>query len=339
MVEHGNPRDDTRAFRRALGQFATGVTIVTARSGEQLAGLTVNSFSSVSLDPPLVLCSVAKSSRSLQVFESATHLAVNVLASNQVALASAFAGSADDKFEGVSWSPGAGGAPLIAGVAADFQCRIASRIPGGDHVIYLCEVERFARHGRSLLLYANGRFGVPVDYPGTPGQPAPARTLAGRSDTLLSLLWSAFSEMSEQFQGDRQAEGMTSNQGRVLSCIERCPGATPEFIARNTFVGLGATEDALNALVAGGLVARLPERRHEVTPAGVERVEALRRRAAALEARQLESVTPEELKVARKVLAVLATPRPGMPAPPGQAAQPAGTPLPQASGSVAQGKA
>jgi 4-hydroxyphenylacetate 3-hydroxylase, reductase component len=302
-TEEGDPRTDTRAFRRALGQFATGVAVVTTRVGEQLAGMTINSFASVSLDPPLVLCSIAKSSRSLALFQQAEHIAINVLASHQVALASTFASAAGERFAGVAWRAGLGGAPRIDEVAADFQCRIASRLDGGDHVILLCEVEHFARYGKPLLLYANGRFGVPVDYPAASQQAAPRSPLA--SDSLLNLLWTAFSRMSEQFQADREAEGMTSNQGRVLSCIERSPGASRESIARQTFVGITATDDAVNALLAAGLVAQAADRSLEVTSAGLDRVQSLRRRAAAHEARQLQAFAPEALDAVRSVLATL----------------------------------
>src|SRR6187401_3574516 len=92
-VEAGSPQDDLRGFRRALGHFATGVTIITAQWDGHLAGMTANSFSSVSLDPPLVLWSIAKAAQSLPVFGKADSFAVNVLAADQLDLASRFARS------------------------------------------------------------------------------------------------------------------------------------------------------------------------------------------------------------------------------------------------------
>src|SRR3990167_430360 len=113
------PSFSTREFRTALGMFATGVTVVTARGAEgQLVGLTANSFNSVSMDPPLVLWSLALASASLPVFATGAHYAINVLASDQVALAEQFAARGIDRWAGVEHQPGISGAPLLAGAAA-----------------------------------------------------------------------------------------------------------------------------------------------------------------------------------------------------------------------------
>src|SRR6476660_5707799 len=122
LAEEGDPRDDQRGFRRALGQFATGVGVMTARSGDRLAGVTANSFSSVSLDPPLVLWSLELRALSLPVFREASHFAVNVLAADQVPLSTRFARSSADKFASAEWRPGRSGVPLLTGVAAQFEC-------------------------------------------------------------------------------------------------------------------------------------------------------------------------------------------------------------------------
>src|SRR6201993_3576558 len=106
---------DPRDFRSALGSFATGVTIITAAGADKRpCGLTCNSFASVSLNPPLVLWSLVLYSSSMSIFQNASHFAVNVLGASQQALANRFAKSADDKFFGVEWEPGPGGAPLLA---------------------------------------------------------------------------------------------------------------------------------------------------------------------------------------------------------------------------------
>ena len=114
---------DARAFRRGLGNFATGVTIVTARGpgGEQV-GVTANSFNSVSLDPPLVLWSIDKRSSSHAVFEAASHFAVNILAADQIELSNHFARPQAEKFTGVACESGVGSAPLLPDCAARFQC-------------------------------------------------------------------------------------------------------------------------------------------------------------------------------------------------------------------------
>lgn len=147
-------------FRSALGMFATGVTIVTTRAADgSPIGLTANSFNSVSLDPPLVLWSLSRAAASMAAFRDGTHYAINVLAADQKALAERFAARGTDRWSGVESLPGAGGAPLIAGAAATFECFNRSRYEEGDHVIFVGEVERCTwREGASPLLFHGGRF-------------------------------------------------------------------------------------------------------------------------------------------------------------------------------------
>lgn len=151
---------DPRDFRNALGSYATGVTVITAATpdGKQ-AGLTCNSFASVSLNPPLVLWSLVIYSPSMSIFQNASHFAVNVLGASQQELAMQFATRAEDKFAGVSWEPGLGDAPVLADAVATFQCRSADRYYGGDHVIFLGAVEAYAYNRAEPLLFARGNFG------------------------------------------------------------------------------------------------------------------------------------------------------------------------------------
>ncbi len=147
-------------FRAALGMFATGVTIVTARGpvGEPV-GLTANSFNSVSLSPPLVLWSLARSAGSMPAFERGSHYAINILAAEQHALAQRFASKAVDRFEGLAFREGAGGAPIIEGAAAVFECFNRSRYEEGDHVIFVGEVEHCERReGVQPLIFHGGRY-------------------------------------------------------------------------------------------------------------------------------------------------------------------------------------
>jgi flavin reductase (DIM6/NTAB) family NADH-FMN oxidoreductase RutF len=151
---------DPRDFRNALGTYATGVTIITAADNAgKPYGLTCNSFTSVSLNPPLVLWSLVIYSQSMSAFQNASHFAVNVLGASQRALASRFAKSSGDKFEGVQWTPGLGGAPLLPGSVANFQCRTVDRYYGGDHVIFLGAVETYRYDRSEALLFARGGYG------------------------------------------------------------------------------------------------------------------------------------------------------------------------------------
>ena len=155
------PEFSEREFRQALGMFATGVTVITARTPEGvLVGLTANSFNSVSLAPPLVLWSLSRAAASLPQLTAGSHYAVNILAADQKLLAERFASkSVLDRFSGVAFTEGSGGAPLIAGAAASFECFNRSRYEEGDHVIFVGEVERCThRAGASPLLYHGGKF-------------------------------------------------------------------------------------------------------------------------------------------------------------------------------------
>ncbi len=140
--------------------FATGVTIVTARAANgELVGLTANSFNSVSLEPPLVLWSLAKAAGSMPALSTGSHYAINILAADQKELAERFSVKREGRWTGVAWSEGVSGSPLLTGAAATFECFNRSRYEEGDHVIFVGEVERCAhRAGAAPLLFHGGRF-------------------------------------------------------------------------------------------------------------------------------------------------------------------------------------
>lgn len=154
------PDFSVHEFRASLGMFATGVTIVTARTDAgDLVGLTANSFNSVSLSPPLVLWSLGRAAGSLAVFSNGGHYAINVLAADQQALAERFATRGADRWTGVGYTTGPSGAPVLDGSAASFECFNRSQYAEGDHVIFVGEVERCShRANASPLLFHGGRF-------------------------------------------------------------------------------------------------------------------------------------------------------------------------------------
>lgn len=156
---------DPRQFRNALGAFATGVTVVTTRDGECDIGLTANSFNSVSLDPPMVLWSLAKNANSLKAFTDNDHFAVHVLSDRQEALSNRFAKRGTDKFADLALERGHGGVPLLADCSARFECRTAYRYEGGDHVIFVGEVLTFEHFARPPLVYQSGSYALAVKKP------------------------------------------------------------------------------------------------------------------------------------------------------------------------------
>ena len=151
------------ALRAALSRFATGVTIITCRDAAgQRVGLTANSFAALSLVPPLVLWSLRRASPSLPAFEAASHFAVNVLAETQVELSRRFAlaqaGDAAARFAEGAWAEGLGGAPVLAGCAAVFECERVAAHDGGDHRLFIGRVLRLADIALAPLVFQGGHY-------------------------------------------------------------------------------------------------------------------------------------------------------------------------------------
>jgi 3-hydroxy-9,10-secoandrosta-1,3,5(10)-triene-9,17-dione monooxygenase reductase component len=150
---------DKQAFRRTLGMFATGITVMTTRAADgSPVGLTVNSFNAVSLDPPLIVWSLSRHLAQREAFEHCQHYAVNILAANQVHLSRLFAGKKPGHFDGLVWEEGIDGIPLLPDCCAHFEVRNGVRHEGGDHLVFLSEVLRFARFEREPLLYFSGAY-------------------------------------------------------------------------------------------------------------------------------------------------------------------------------------
>jgi flavin reductase (DIM6/NTAB) family NADH-FMN oxidoreductase RutF len=155
----GDEPFDPRDFRNALGTFATGVSVVTTACPDgSPVGFTCNSFSSVSLSPPLVLWSLSLRSPNLSNFLQAPLFAVNILAADQLQVAKRFAQPLPDKFDGVPCTAGAGGIPLIEGAAAHLVCRNETRYYSGDHVIFIGHVLHYAWCDCPPLIFWRGRY-------------------------------------------------------------------------------------------------------------------------------------------------------------------------------------
>ncbi len=306
LLDEGDPSIDSRAFRRCLGQFATGLTVVTTRSGPTHCGLTVNSFTSLSLDPPLVLFCIDRRSTSLPTFLESTHFAINILGSRQVHLSRHFSNPNVVKFQDIPWRYGRTGAPVLSDVVAYFECRRVAWHDGGDHVIVVGHVEHFARFEGDALLFFQGRYGVPEDHPEAgPRAVAPVDKPAERESSLLMLLFRAYHSVSGSFQEHREEEGITLAQNRILAELYENPNLPMDVLVRATYLARRDGEDAVAELAESFLVQRGPDGRLSLTAAGRARRETILERVAKFESDRTSGLSEAKIACGRQFLKAL----------------------------------
>lgn len=272
---------DSRAFRRALGNFATGVTVVTAADAQgNLVGVTANSFNSVSLDPPLILWSLDKRSSSLAVFEAASHFAVNILAADQIDLSNNFAKPKEDRFAGICYQAGEGGAPVLADCSACFQCETHQILDGGDHWIMLGKVVAFDDCGRSPLLYHQGAYSMVLPHTRMTrreeGQP-PSSHFQGRlSHNLYYLMTQALRAYQGSYQPRQLSSGLRTSEARMLMVLENDAGLNLADLQREVAMPAREIDEAVANLKRKGLVCDSEAAGHvRLTIAGIDQTEGL----------------------------------------------------------------
>ncbi|MDP6173192.1 MAG: flavin reductase [Rhodospirillales bacterium] len=309
-----DPAFEARRLRDCLGQFATGVTVVTVKAADgSLVGLTANSFSSVSLDPPLVLWSLQKEAASLPVFKDASYYAINVLGADQMDISNHFARPAEDKFEGVDYSLGASGAPLIDGCVAWFECRNEITHEGGDHLIFVGHVERFDHAERPALLFVAGRYGVPARHPQVEVKAPPIPQAKGEKervmgDRLVSLLTRAGENVVGPFHGELEAIGISPATTRTLARIAGEDGKDIDQVARSIFAEPGEALANARQMELDGLVELREEGGQQniyLTGLGGEKIDELMGRADRYEAEITAGYGDDEVDVLKSVLRTL----------------------------------
>lgn len=218
-----------RAFRTALGAFPTGVTIVTTHTeaGEDV-GLTVNSFNSVSLDPPLVLWSLSANSSSRAAFTNADYFAIHILSAQQQELAARFARKDIDRFAGLEIARGQGQTPLIDGCSARFVCRRAHQYEGGDHIIIVGEVVALERFDRPPLAFHSGKYALALPKGAPPPAPimADARSEHVDPNAVNMLIGLAHTYIAQRLAPHLAARNMSEPDYWVLSIIGAKEGRT-----------------------------------------------------------------------------------------------------------------
>ena len=270
---------DPRAFRRALGNFATGVTVVTAATASgRKVGVTANSFNSVSLDPPLVLWSIDKRSNSHEVFEQASHFAVNVLAADQIHLSNNFARPRDDRFAEIEFEPGEGGSPVFADCSARFHCEKYQQVDGGDHWIMIGKVVAFDDFGRAPLLYHQGAYSMVLPHTRMTrreeGQ-LPSSHFQGRlSHNLYYLMTQALRAYQASYQPRQLSTGLRTSEARMLMVLESDAGLDLADLQREVAMPIREIEEAVANLRRKGLVSD-DGGRVRLTAKGIDETEGL----------------------------------------------------------------
>ena len=250
---------DPREFRQVLGTFTTGVTIITARGEDGTpAGVTANSFNSVSMDPPLVLWSLAKKSNSLAIFSSATHWAVHILAHDQDSLSGHFARSISghEKFTDVAFESGLGNAPLLSGCTARLQCRTTNIYDGGDHIILVGEVLTFDKSDTPPLVFQRGSYAIATStkQPAVIPSGEDPRNF-GENSSILYLLSTAYLHFSAKISDTAVKLDLNTIEHLILGALGNRDGRTyHELISLARYAGTNIGPESINDLVGRGYI-------------------------------------------------------------------------------------
>ena len=310
---------DPKDFRRALGMFGTGVTIVTTRAenGEPV-GITANSFNSVSLEPPMVLWSLAKNARSLPVFQSADTWNVHILSNEQEALSNRFARAGEDKFSGLPLDSEETHAPLLQDCSARFKCKTAFQYDGGDHIIFVGEVTAYDANPHAPLLYVTGGYALASRKADAVASEPAADTNTAYSENLIGyLMGRAHFQFLSGLRKPMAAYGMTDADFYVLSLLSiQQPQSPAEIASHMAYTGTDIGAVALQSLIRKGWVEESPERAQslQLTTQGNAAILHVLAAAKAVETDLIESLGEMEAATMRNLLkkAIAAT-DPGLP--------------------------
>ncbi|AQV98292.1 peptidase [Cupriavidus necator] len=319
---------DPKDFRQALGMFATGVTIVTTRAPDgSPVGITANSFNSVSLDPPLVLWSLARNAKSLPAFTGAQHWNVHILANDQRALSGRFARAGTDKFAGLALDEGSDGTPLLRGCSARFECRTLFQYDGGDHVIFVGQVTGYERSEHPPLLYVTGDYALAVRMAGAiateagtdpANEVALAQQAAGHpysEDMLGYLLGRSHYQFMAGFRSVLARQDLSDTEFYVLSLLAiRAPLGAADIAQHMAYTGCDAGAEMLAGLCARGLLEAEAAARYRLTADGRAAILQVLAAARQTEAHLAEHLGPIETAALRNLLKrLVAASDPGLP--------------------------
>jgi 3-hydroxy-9,10-secoandrosta-1,3,5(10)-triene-9,17-dione monooxygenase reductase component len=301
---------DTTQFRNALGSFVTGVTIVTTRTTDGTdVGLTANSFNSVSLDPPLVLWSLARTSASQDAFTQASRFAVHILASDQENLSTRFAKRGEDKFAGLTLERDEKGTPLLQDCSARFECRTAYQYDGGDHIIFVGEVLSFSQSAKRPLAFHAGRYALTSNRT-APTTDHPTENDGSFSEDFLGhLLGTAHFQFYSRIRPQLEKHGLNQAEHYILGVLGNGDGRSAAQIdAIIGYTGVHVTHAIVQTLLSRGFIHLVDTDGTPhmwLTPLGRQIMIELTATAKAVEAEAQKHFNEDEIRGLKQLLKYL----------------------------------
>ncbi|MDG6097453.1 flavin reductase [Alteromonas sp. ZYF713] len=296
---------DPKVFRRALGQFPTGVTVITTTDGDQQpVGVTASSFNSVSMDPPLILWSIDKRSFSATTFENAPYFAVHVLHEEQVAVSNRFASRGDDKFSGIDYQINEQGCPLLSDYAALFICKTWQAYDGGDHIILVGEVCAYENiESATPLVFSRGSYAVTNQHPAmaTDTQNVPSNSEFLHDYLLYLLNGTTTRYQHELYPKLMDKHGITPERWRIMTLLS---GEVAQSFAELSDLAMQPVEDLqamLTTLQEQGWIA-VEDDAVTLTAEGLAQQTALKQTAKQHESGFMNGLTAEEGQQLKNIL-------------------------------------
>ena len=294
---------DAREIRKCFGKFATGITVITALAPDGTKiGLTVNSFSSLSLDPPMILWSLDKRSNSVDALKTAPYFAVNVLASNQMDISNNFASPSDEKFAGVDLIDSEYDLPLLSDTVAYLECKNTGTHEGGDHLIFIGEVVNFKIGNKKPLLYANGQYAVAARHPGTKQADPGIGQKTSNDDFIIPLLLRSFWEISDPFYQELLDAGIPVSHARILVHLSHTPNLTAKEIADAIRVDMASVSMSLSWLCDNGHLTKQSDDRFILSEPGLSLLDDVQCRAERFEQEVLDGYSEAEIDMLKSML-------------------------------------
>lgn len=294
---------DVKVLRNCFGKFATGITVITAMAPDGTKiGLTVNSFSSLSLDPPMVLWSLDKKSKSLDALKNATHFAVNVLASDQMDVSNNFARTSDEKFDDVEMIDGKCGLPLLGGTVAHLECKNIGTYEGGDHLIFIGEVECFETSEKKPLLYSNGQYTIAARHPAAKMAEPEVGHRSSSDEFIVPLLLRSYWEISDPFYRELEEEGIPVSQARILVHLSHSPELTVRELGDAIRVDMASVAMSVNWLCDNGYLTKLENDKLVLSEHGREHLANVQARANRFENEILDGYSKADIEMLKSML-------------------------------------